>query len=86
MKKQIIPESKLKEVTGGAQVRDADVPRATPVDEGSLIPVAICPVCKTLILSADKQCTVCTASAQNPVGTSSDEKKDLVKVPPGKVR
>jgi len=86
--KQVIHESKLKEVTGGAQARDADVSRATPVDEGGLVtPVAICSVCNTVITGADRQCTTCKTNAQNPVGVLSNENKDpLVQVPPYKVR
>ena len=86
--KQIIPENKLKEITGGAQIRDVDVSRPTPVDEGgSLVsPVVFCSVCNTVITSADRQCARCIANAQNPVGTSSDEKRNLVQVPPGKIR
>jgi len=86
--KQVIPEDKLKEVTGGAQARDADVARATPVDEGSLVtPVQICPVCNTVITGVDKQCITCKTNAQNPVGVLSNENKDpLVQVPPYRVR
>jgi len=88
--KQVIPENKLKEVTGGAQVRDADVGRPTPVDEGDFAtatPVAICPVCKTVITGADRQCMVCTTNAQNQTGVLSNGDKDpLVKVPPYRVR
>jgi len=86
--KQVIPESKLKEITGGAQARDADVPRATPVDEGGLVtPVAICSVCSTIITGADGQCTTCKTNAQNQTGVlSSGDKDPLVKVPPYRVR
>ena len=86
--KQIIPENKLKEITGGAQIRDADVSRATPVDEGSLVsPVILCSVCNSVITIAERQCMVCTANAQNQTGVLSNGDKDpLVKVPPGKIR
>ena len=87
--KQVVPEDKLKEVTGGAQVRDADVSRATPVDEGSSLvtPVAICSVCSTIITGADGQCTTCKTNAQNQTGVLSNGDKDpLVKVPPYRVR
>ena len=41
-------EEQLDNITGGAQARDADVGRATPVGEGDLVtPVLVCPVCKT---------------------------------------
>ena len=86
--KQVVSEEKLKEVTGGAQVRDADVPRATPIDGGCLVtPVAICSVCSTIITGADGQCTTCKTNAQNQTGVLSNENKDpLVKVPPYRVR
>ena len=86
--KQVVSEDKLKEVTGGAQARDADVLRATPVDEGGLVkPVQFCPVCNTVITGADGQCTTCKTNAQNQTGVLSNENNPpLVQVPPYKVR
>ena len=58
--KQVISENMLSEITGGAQARDADVCRPTPVDEGDLAtPVPICPFCNNIILGADRQCVIC---------------------------
>ena len=86
--KQVVPENKLKEVTGGGQIKDADVARPTPADAGSLVaPVEFCSVCNAPLIGKNKECKMCKIKASQSLGIQSNSQNPpLVDVPPYKVR
>ena len=88
--KQVVPESKLQEVTGGGQIKDADVSRPTPVDAGDLVaaaPVEFCSVCNAPLIGTNKECRMCKINASQTSGIQSNSQNPpLVDVPPYRVR
>ena len=88
--KQVVPESKLKEVTGGGQIKDDDVSRPTPVDDagGLAAPVEFCSVCNAPLIGKNKECKMCKIKKTQPsLGIQSNSQNPpLVDVPPYKVR